>query len=397
MYLPPYVQKALEILKQHGAMGCAVGGCVRDALLGLTPNDYDIAVNVPPSETIRCFAGYKVIETGVKHGTVTVVIDGENLEITSFRTDGAYTDLRRPETVAFTSDVAQDLSRRDFTVNAMAYSPEEGLIDLFGGQEDLKNKVLRCVGDPVRRFNEDALRILRALRFAAVLGFAIEEQTAAAVHAYAGNLTHVSAERIFAELKKLLQGVCAEPILKEYRDVLNVCVPAFAALSDEAWNGAAEAAGALREPALGLAAFLFPLGSAAAEEACRALKTDNRLRADVCFCIEHRDEDFPTPGYARRFLGTWGGRKCGLLIRFRATYGIPSALLEAACGETDPPPGTLAELKLGGRDVAALGARGKRIGEILNALLALAAEGAVKNEPAALLEAARRMLQNDTD
>ena len=397
MFLPPYVQKALEILQNHGAMGCAVGGCVRDALLGLTPNDYDIAVNVPPAETIRCFEGYKVIETGVKHGTVTVVIDGQNLEITSFRTDGDYKDLRRPETVAFTADVAQDLSRRDFTVNAMAYSPEEGLIDLFGGQEDLKNKVLRCVGDPVRRFNEDALRILRALRFAAVLGFAIEEQTAAAVHAYAENLTHVSAERIFAELKKLLQGVYAEPILKEYRDVLRVCVPALRALPEEAYSDAAEKAGALREPALGLAAFLFPLGPAAAEGTCRALKTDNRLRADVRFCTEHRDETFSTPGYARRFLGAWGGRKCGLLIRFRAAYGIPSALLEEACGETDPPPGTLAALKLGGRDVAALGARGKQIGETLNALLALAAEGAVKNEPAALLEAARRMLQNDND
>ena len=239
MYLPPYIQTALQILKEHGAQGYAVGGCVRDALLGLTPHDYDLAVNVPPAVTEACFIGYKVIETGLKHGTVTVVLEGHNVEITSFRTEGAYTDGRRPDSVYFTADPAEDLSRRDFTVNAMAYAPETGLIDLFGGQEDLKNKVLRCVGAPEQRFNEDALRILRALRFAAALGFAIEEQTAAAVHAYAENLTHVSAERIFAELKKLLQGVCAEPILKEYRDVLRVCVPALRALPEEAYNGAA--------------------------------------------------------------------------------------------------------------------------------------------------------------
>ncbi len=393
MFLPPYVQKALEILNQHGAKGWAVGGCVRDALLGLTPHDYDIAVNVPPEKTVACFEGYKVIETGLKHGTVTVVIDGQNLEITSFRTDGEYTDLRRPDNVTYTPDPAEDLSRRDFTVNAMAYSPETGLIDLFGGQEDLKNKVLRCVGEPARRFNEDALRILRALRFAAVLGFAIEEQTADAVHAYAENLTHVSAERIFTELKSLLGGVYAGKILKEYRDVIAVCVPALGALPEEDYNAAADVAGALREAAPGFAALLFPLGADVAEAVCKALKTDNRFRTDVRFCIQHRDEDFPTPGYARRFLGAWGKEKCLLLIRFRAAYGIGSDLPEAACGEQDPPPGNLSQLKIGGREIAALGIRGPAIGETLNALLALAAEGAIKNEPAALLEAARRLLK----
>ena len=397
MYLPPYVQTALEILKRHGAKGWAVGGCVRDALLGLTPHDYDIAVNVPPEETVRCFDGYRVIGTGLKHGTVTVVIDGQNLEITSLRTDGEYTDLRRPDRVTFTADPADDLSRRDFTVNAMAYSPETGLIDLFGGREDLKRRVLRCVGDPARRFNEDALRILRALRFAAVLGFAISPETAAAVHAYAENLTRVSAERIFAELRSLFCGVHAEKILKEYRDVIAVCVPALSALPEEAYFAAAGIAGGLRDPAPGLAAFLLPLGADAAEAACKALKTDNRFRAQVCFCVSHRDEAFPTPGAARRFLGAWGKEKCLLLIRFRAAYGIPSDLLEAACGETDPPPGNLSQLRLGGKEIAALGVSGPAIGRTLDALLALAAEGTVKNEPAALLAAAKRMLQTKTD
>ena len=391
MYLPPYVQKALEILKQHGAAGYTVGGCVRDALLGLTPNDYDIAVNVPPEETIRCFRGYRVIETGLKHGTVTVVMDGKNLEITSFRTDGEYTDLRRPEHVAFTADPAQDLARRDFTVNAMAYSPASGIIDLFGGREDLQNKVLRCVGEPERRFNEDALRILRALRFAAVLGFTIEEKTAEAVHAYAGNLKHVSAERVFAELKGLLTGVNAAEVLLGYRDVMETCVPALSALTNAQYADAAEKAGAFREAPLGLAAFTLPLGPDTAEETCRDLKTDNKFRTGVRFLTEHAAEPFPTPGYARRFFGAWGKEKCRLLIRFRAGYGMETALLETACGEKDPPPGTLTQLKIGGREIAALGVQGPKIGETLNALLALAAEGTVKNESAALLAEAKRL------
>lgn len=389
MYLPPYIQTALQILKEHGAQGYAVGGCVRDALLGLTPHDYDLAVNVPPEVTEACFIGYKVIETGLKHGTVTVVLEGHNVEITSFRTEGAYTDGRRPDSVYFTADPAEDLSRRDFTVNAMAYAPETGLIDLFGGQEDLRNKVLRCVGVPEQRFNEDALRILRALRFAAALGFAIEENTAAAVHACAGNLRHVSAERIFAELKGLLKGVHAAAVLKEYRDVMNVCVPALAALPAEDYASAAETAGALRDETLSFAALLLPLGAETAEEACRALKTDNKYRANVKFCIENLHTAFPTPGFARRFLGAWDREKCALLIRFRAAYGEETALLQAACGEKDPPPGTLAQLKIGGRELAALGVTGNAIGETLNALLAMAAEGEIENDPAALLEAAR--------
>ena len=392
MYLPPYVQTALNILKEHGAQGYAVGGCVRDALLGLTPHDYDLAVNAPPAVTEACFTGYKVIETGLKHGTVTVVLEGHNLEITSFRTEGAYTDGRRPDSVYFTSDPAEDLSRRDFTVNAMAYAPETGLIDLFGGREDLKNKVLRCVGVPEQRFNEDALRILRALRFAAALGFAIEEATAAAVHACAGNLRHVSAERIFAELKGLMKGVYAAPVLREYRDVIDVCVPALAALPAEDYASAAETAGALRDETLSFAALLLPLGAETAEDVCRALKTDNKYRANVKFCIENLHTAFPTPGFARRFLGAWDRDKCMQLLRFRAAYGEETAILEAACGEKDPPPGTLAQLRIGGRELAALGITGHAIGETLNALLAMAAEGEIANDPAALLEAAKRMV-----
>ena len=389
MYLPPYIQTALEILKQHGASGYAVGGCVRDALLGLTPHDYDIAVSVPPEETMACFAGYRVIGTGLKHGTVTVVLDGHNVEMTSFRTDGEYTDLRRPEHVRFTPDLAEDLSRRDFTVNAMAYSPDAGLVDLFGGQEDLKNRVLRCVGVPEDRFREDGLRILRALRFASVLGFAVEPETDLSVRRNAGNLTFISAERKLTELRGLLKGVYAKDVLLRYRDVINVCIPALQTLNAEEYAAAAAAAGGFGDDTTGFAALTFPLGADVAENACRDLKADNKFRTAVRFCTEHRDDKFATPGAARRFAGANGKEKCLLLARFRTAYGIDSTLLTDVCREADVLPGSIAQLSVGGREMAALGLRGPEIGEALEYLLALAADGAVPNEPAALLKAAK--------
>ena len=390
MELPDYIIKAMDILKEHGARGYAVGGCVRDALLGLTPHDYDLAVNVPPEETAAAFAGYRVIGTGLQHGTVTVVIDRHNVEITSFRTDGPYADMRRPESVRFTPSLKEDLARRDFTVNAMAYAPEEGITDLFGGREDLAAGVIRCVGAPEKRFGEDALRILRALRFASKLGFAIEPATAAAVLALRENLRHVSAERIFEELKALLRGAGAARVLAEYRPVIEECIPALRALSEEKYAAAAALAGALREERLSFAALVSPLGAEAAEEACRALKTDNRFRETVRFLAENRARTFVKPGEARRFLGTWGKERCALLMRFRAAAGTPEETLARVCAENSGLPKTLAELDLDGADLAAIGLRGRRIGETLAFLLDAAAAGDLPNERAALLEAAAK-------
>ena len=391
MDLPLYIETALRILSEHSAEGWCVGGCVRDALMGRTPGDYDIAVNIPPAGTERCFAGYKLIETGLQHGTVVVVIDGHNVEITSFRTDGDYTDLRHPENVAFTPRLETDLARRDFTINAMAYAPERGLVDLFGGQEDLKAGLLRCVGDPDRRFNEDALRILRALRFAATLDFAIEEQTARSVKKNAANLTHISAERIFAELKKLLAGKNALRVLLDYRDVLTFCLPQLDHIPQDAYAAAARTAAALRDPALSFAALLFPAGETAAEAVCRALKTDNRFRQDVCFLIRHRDTRFVTVGEARRFLGEHGKTRCEKLLRFCGE--TPDGLLAEVCIEPDGNCRTLADLAVNGRALQAIGFRGEAIGDALNELLRRAAEGEIKNEPTALLAAARGLLK----
>lgn len=218
-------KEAIDRLFCKGFKAYAVGGCVRDFVMGKIPNDYDVTTSARPEQIIECFTGYRVIETGIKHGTVTVIIDGEPIEITTFRVDGDYKDNRRPESVKFVSDVKDDLARRDFTVNAMAYSHRAGLVDAFGGIEDINNRLIRCVGKPDRRFEEDALRIMRALRFASTLGFDIHGDTATSIHQNKRLLENISKERIFSELCKLICGKNAEKILLDYADVIAVIIP----------------------------------------------------------------------------------------------------------------------------------------------------------------------------
>lgn len=226
MVLPPYTAEVLRRLRAAGHAAYAVGGCVRDGVMGLFPADYDVATSATPEETLRVFAGERVIETGAKHGTVTVLSGASGVEVTTFRVDGAYSDARRPDAVTFTPSLQADLARRDFTVNAMAYDErEDHLIDPYGGAADIKERLIRCVGDPDTRFREDALRILRALRFAAVLDFSIAPETAAALRRRAPLLEKISAERINIELCKLLCGGNARAVLLEYVDVLGVPIP----------------------------------------------------------------------------------------------------------------------------------------------------------------------------
>lgn len=225
MDMPKNVDIAINLLQSAGFEAYAVGGCVRDSLLGKTPNDWDITTSAKPEDMKSVFADFHCIDTGIKHGTVTVVIDGEPLEITTFRLDGEYEDNRHPKSVTFTSNLGADLGRRDFTVNAMAYSKMTGTVDLFGGQNDLKNKIIRCVGDPDRRFNEDALRILRALRFASALDFEIEEKTAQSLLKNRALLGNISEERIAKELLKLVCGKGAKRILTDFAPVLFEILP----------------------------------------------------------------------------------------------------------------------------------------------------------------------------
>ena len=223
--LPPQVHTALDRLTAAGWEPYVVGGAVRDALRGSPAGDWDITTNAEPAQVERVFAGERLIETGLKHGTVTVLLDGLPLEITTYRVDGDYTDHRRPDAVRFTRSLCEDLLRRDFTMNALAYNPQTGLVDICGGAEDITRGVVRCVGEPDRRFQEDGLRILRALRFASVLGFQIAPETAAAIHRSRALLQYLAAERVRSELTKLLCGQNAGAVLREFADVLAVPIP----------------------------------------------------------------------------------------------------------------------------------------------------------------------------
>lgn len=230
--IPENAKKIINRLTDCGYEAFAVGGCVRDALIGNNPHDWDICTNAMPEQMKECFNGFTTFDAGIKHGTLSVVIDSEIFEITTYRIDGSYSDNRHPNCVSFTSDIVRDLARRDFTVNAMAYNDVIGIVDPFDGKADLRDKIIRCVGDPDKRFNEDALRILRALRFSSRLGFQIETKTAASIHKNAHLLNNISAERIRDELTGILCGDRVEDILNTYRDVIAVFIPEIAETFD---------------------------------------------------------------------------------------------------------------------------------------------------------------------
>lgn len=222
---PDSINDIIQRFLSSGYKAYIVGGCVRDYFLQKTPNDYDITTNALPDDVIKIFSDYTVIPTGLKHGTVTVISNGAPIEITTFRSDGEYIDHRHPSSILFSQTFDDDARRRDFTINAMAYNHLDGLTDLFGGEQDIQNKIIRTVGNPDERFNEDALRILRALRFASTLGFKIEAETASAIHRNKDLLNNISAERIYAEFTKLLSGINVKDILIEYSDVISCFIP----------------------------------------------------------------------------------------------------------------------------------------------------------------------------
>lgn len=226
--LPQAAAQLIGVLNAAGHAAYAVGGCVRDSLLGRTPKDWDICTDALPEQVMAAFQAYRVLPTGLKHGTVTVFAEGEGYEITTFRKEAGYSDHRHPDAVAFVSALREDLARRDFTMNAMAYHPQEGLKDYFGGVADLRCGTIRCVGQPAWRFEEDALRMMRALRFAAVYGFTIEAETARAIHACRRLLSCVAPERLRAELDALLCGAAVEKVLLAFPDVIFTLIPELA-------------------------------------------------------------------------------------------------------------------------------------------------------------------------
>ena len=283
--IEPGASALLDALHRAGFAAYAVGGCVRDSLLGLAPHDWDLCTAARPEQVMELFGEKQCIPTGLQHGTVTVKRDGRLYEITTFRTEGSYSDGRHPDSVAFVPDVREDLARRDFTINAMAYSAEEGLCDPFGGQEDLARGVVRAVGEPLRRFEEDALRILRLYRFAARFGFVIDEATEAAAKQLAAHLDCVSVERIEEELNKLLSapkpGAYLEPEvlafvlpelplddLSEAREIIDV-LPAGAEEVTTRW-----------------AALLLPLGEDGTRKALKRLKCSNAVIDGVATLVK---------------------------------------------------------------------------------------------------------------
>ncbi|MCC8155919.1 MAG: HD domain-containing protein [Oscillospiraceae bacterium] len=434
MELPRQVEQALARLSATGYDAYIVGGCVRDGLMGVPPGDYDIASNARPEEVARVFADARVIETGAKHGTVTVRIDGMPLEITTFRHDGAYSDGRRPDAVTFVPDVTEDLFRRDFTVNAMAYRPERGLLDPCGGREDIAARVIRCVGAPETRFREDALRILRALRFAAVLDFSIEPETARALCACRALLSHVSAERCAAELCKLLCGRAVRRVLLEYTDVLGVVLPELLPMQgfqqhspyhiyDVLEHSAASVEHIPAIPVLRLAALLHDVGkpetfsqdadgtghfydharrsAVLADAALGRLRLDNATRERVVTLIRWHDVPLTdTDKAVRRMLAKLSpevffqllalkradnAAKCPTLQERFAFYDRVEARAKDILARQDC--FSLKRLAVNGDDLIAAGMRpGRAVGAALQGLLNAVMDGRVANERAALLE-----------
>ena len=386
--LPPAVQYAINKLNAQGHEAYVVGGCVRDTLLGQTPQDWDITTSALPQEVLTVFASERCIPTGLSHGTVTVVVQGQPLEVTTYRIDGIYSDGRHPDYVTFSSFLEEDIKRRDFTINAMAYHPDKGLVDLYGGQKDLQNRCIRCVGNPHTRFTEDALRILRALRFASTLGFTIEKNTAEAIRALASSLSLVAMERITAELKKFLCGNGYLSLLGEYDTVFS---------SFLSYNNIEQLADSLpADFSLRLAAVLSTSvqSSSAIREQLQRLRLDRDTERRVLFLLEHyhylvENDDISV----LHLLQTFGPEDSLALLRFQMAifekphqsevYNRTERLLQSdACY-------SVAQLKVSGNDLIALGYdEGKILGSILQELLEAVITGQCLNDKAALLSLA---------
>ncbi len=380
--VPLSVQKALDCLNACGFDACLVGGCVRNWLMGIAPHDFDITTNALPEQTMACFDGYKTVETGLKHGTVTVIIDGEPIEITTYRADGEYLDNRRPEKVEFVSDLCKDLARRDFTMNAIAYSYDE-IIDPFGGVADIENRCIRCVGDPYKRFDEDGLRIMRALRFSADLGFEIEPQTSDAIHAKHRLLANISAERKFSELSKLLCGAFAPKVLCGYSDVFCLLIPE---LSPSDVQSAADAfVGLKAQLAVRLARLLLPLEENA-ETALRRFKPDKATLSLVTKAIEAGARDLTTESGALIAVSELGFDAVLISAELKgernAVKCIEKARADGRCL-------SIRQLEISGDDLALLGLKGKEIGNMLTFLLKKVILGETDNSYSELLDQAK--------
>ncbi len=432
MEIPKHVQSVLTALEAAGHEAWCVGGCVRDILLGRSPEDWDVTTSALPEEVLALF-GLQAEPTGLRHGTVTVKTPETAVEVTTYRIDGAYHDHRRPDSVVFTASLDQDLARRDFTVNAMAMDLQGKVRDPFKGRIDLEQNVLRCVGDPDRRFGEDALRILRGMRFSAVLGLEMDPGTSASIERNRALLRDIAPERIQAELMKLLCGPNAGWVLENHPAVLGVFWPEILPMVGfdqrnihhcfDVWQ---HSLAALTQtppvPVLRCAALLHDIGKPSAftldgkgvghfyghsnvsaaltDGMLRRLKFPNDFRERTVRLVEWHDRDIPrTDKGVRRALRALGEEDLRLLLALKRADNLAQApayrgrqaeiqkgenildklLAEDACF-------SLKQLAVKGGDLLALGFSGPEIGQALEALLAQVVDGALPNEQAALLD-----------
>ncbi len=438
--IPEHALTVVERLERYGYEAYVVGGCVRDSLLGRSPKDWDVCTNALPEEVLRVFRRFHVIKTGLQHGTVTVMVSHQPVEVTTFRIDGAYTDNRHPDSVNFVSRVEEDLARRDFTINAMAYNPTRGLVDAFGGQEDLRAGIIRCVGEPDARFNEDGLRILRALRFAARYNFGIETETAFSIHRNRHLLENVSVERIFAELKGILVGEGVLGMMQAFPDVFAVIIPELAPTIGfdqrnphhcyDVWTHTAHAVQASpADEVLRLALLLHDIakpatfsqgedgkghfydhgkvGADMARDILLHLKSDTATLQNVVTLVREHDRVLPTtaPGM-RRLIGKLGVAALQQLLAMKqadmdaqSSHERPQkqkALREARLLLEDileePPAFTVSDLAITGRDLIALGVKpGPAMGNILKTLLSEVQDELLENSREALSTRAREL------
>ncbi|MGN0606508.1 MAG: CCA tRNA nucleotidyltransferase [Oscillospiraceae bacterium] len=431
--LPLQVELALNMLNKNGFEAYIVGGCVRDFLLGTVPHDYDITTNALPEQTERVFKNFRIVETGIKHGTVTVIINNMPLEITTYRIDGEYRDNRRPASVSYTSRLDDDLARRDFTMNAIAYGLNDEIRDTFNGRQDIISRKIVCVGNPQERFNEDALRIMRALRFSSQLDFEIDAKTSECIFRQKMLLKNISAERIQSELDKLVCGVNVYNILMKYSDIIGVFIPEILASVGfdqkskyhkyTVWEHIAVAVSkSCNDRIVRLALLLHDIGKPfscqeegecrhfkghaavsadMAEKILKRLKYDNFTIKRVKTLIMHHSDKFESEKSIRKMLSVIGEELFFQLIEVKkadnlakkdfCSERIPKLEAVKYAAESIIKSGqciSIKELAVNGNDIKSIGAKGREIGEVLQQLLDYVIDDRIENKYDELMEKA---------
>jgi tRNA nucleotidyltransferase (CCA-adding enzyme) len=396
MPLPAYVKSTIRALNDAGYEAYVVGGAVRSWLLGTEAHDHDITTNATPAEVKAVFKDKKTVDTGIRHGTVTVVDRKIPIEITTYRTETGYTDHRHPDQVLYTRSLEEDCARRDFTINALCYHPKEGIRDFFGGVQDLQNFVIRCVGDPAKRFDEDALRILRAVRFAAQLGFAIEDATRKALEEGMPTLHYVSQERITSELIKTVGAPYFKSVLKEYRPLFILLIPELQELSAGRWEGILmDISRSPSDPAVRMALLLDGLNDTArSDEILRRLKYSNNDRYAVTNLLENKNLPLGTRIDMRKALNhltvpvsQYFDFRCARDTRL--CRGDLDARYQQILADKDCY--SFKQLEVTGKDFKALNLKGPQISAAMNACLLAVMEERIPNTRDAILQYLKQM------